>query len=321
MAGIFIFSVYLHPKCKVMAETSEKKKHRRFSIKKLNNSYTFTMSVNDTMEPVFEFKVNLLVLSIITLVIIALLIFITTFLIAFTPIRKHIPGYADEASRMELYILNRRADSIERELYRKDVYFNNLKLIVEGYDIDIDSMNAADIYTPIASFDIDTIEIRKSVQDSALRAEFERDKLSQAEAARLIAIKHHSGAANFFAPINGNVIKHHDPSNRHYGVDIAATDDQVIKATMDGTVVYSAWTLDFGYTIGIQHESNYYSSYKHNSTLLKKEGDYVKAGEAIAIVGESGEMVAVPHLHFELWHNGISLNPEEYIYFEESFDD
>ena len=100
------------------------------------------------------------------------------------------------------------------------------------------------------------------------------------------------------------------------GIDIASTENQVIKATLDGTVIYSSWTLDFGYTIGIQHNNNYFSTYKHNATLLKKEGDFVKAGEAIAIVGESGEQVTGQHLHFELWHNGVSVNPQEYINFE-----
>ena len=75
------------------------------------------------------------------------------------------------------------------------------------------------------------------------------------------------------------------------------------------------------FTIGIQHENNYFSTYKHNAALLKKEGDFVKAGEAIAILGESGEQTAIPHLHFELWHNGIPLNPNDYIKFEKDIQE
>jgi murein DD-endopeptidase MepM/ murein hydrolase activator NlpD len=126
----------------------------------------------------------------------------------------------------------------------------------------------------------------------------------------------YNGAANFFAPIIGNIVKVYNPSEGHFGVDIESAENQVIKATLDGTVVYASWTLDFGYTLGIQHEGNYFSCYKHNATLLKKEGDFVKAGEAIAILGASGELSEGSVLHFELWRNGISLNPSDYINFE-----
>ncbi|MBZ0242725.1 MAG: M23 family metallopeptidase, partial [Bacteroidales bacterium] len=72
---------------------------------------------------------------------------------------------------------------------------------------------------------------------------------------------------------------------------------------------------DKGYIIGLQHAGNFFSVYKHNAVLLKKEGDFVKAGEAIAIVGDSGELSTGPHLHFELWFNGIPINPDDYLSF------
>ena len=90
-------------------------------------------------------------------------------------------------------------------------------------------------------------------------------------------------------------------------------------------MVFSTWSIDNGYTIGIQHDDSYFSTYKHNATLLKKEGDFVKAGEAIAILGESGESGEagkskdVPHLHFEIWYNGMALNPENYMNFKSDY--
>ena len=90
----------------------------------------------------------------------------------------------------------------------------------------------------------------------------------------------------------------------------------MIKATADGTVVYSDWTVENGYCIGIQHNGNLFSIYKHNAVLLKEEGDFVNAGDAIAIYGNSGSLSTGPHLHFELWYNGTPLNPEDYISFE-----
>ena len=297
--------------------TGKRRWWQRISFKKLNRKYVFLMSHEETMEPIVDFRVNLMNIIIITIASIVFLIAITTVIIAFTPLREYIPGYTDTSLKRELYALNRRADSIEQDLHRKDVYFNNLKLVIEGYDFDKDSLGTADIYSPMATFDIDTIALHRSAQDSALRAEFEQDNMyNLPESNEYIKTTLHPEAAKFFTPITGVVILPYDPSNGHYGVDIASAENQVIKATLDGTVVYASWTLDFGYTIGIQHDNNYFSTYKHNATLLKKEGDYVKAGEAIAIVGESGEDVKGQHLHFELWHNGMSVNPQEYINFE-----
>lgn len=311
-----------------MADTQDNKKNtkkhwwKRLSFKKLNNRYYFMMSHDDTMEPIVDFRVNLMNLIIITIALAATLIALTTLIIAFTPLREYIPGYTNTALERDVYALSRRADSIEEELHRKDIYFNNLKLIIEGYDFDSDSTHPTDIYAPIANFDIDTIEIRKSVQDSALRAEFERDNLYNLTGpSNLVKNQRHHGVANFFAPITGVITLPFDPKNGHYGIDIAATHNQIIKATLDGTVIFSSWTPEYGYTLGIQHENNYFSAYKHNATLLKKEGDYVKAGEAIAILGGSGELSTGPHLHFELWHNGVAQDPQQYINFEKSPDE
>ena len=279
------------------------------------------MSHEETMEPIVDFRVNLMNIIILAIAAAVLLIAITTVIIAFTPLREYIPGYTDTSLQREVYALSRSADSIEEELHRKDIYFDNMKLIVEGYEFENDSLANADIYKPMAPFDVDTIEIRKSVEDSILRAEFEQANLYNLTRPSTLVKSQHYGVSNFFTPLSGMVTRQYDPSNRHYGIDVAADENQIIKATLDGTVVFSSWTPDFGYTIGIQHENNFFSAYKHNSTLLKKEGDYVKAGEAIAIIGESGAITTGPHLHFELWHSGISVNPQEYIDFEKRPDE
>ena len=298
-----------------MAEQEEKKGKRKL---KLKGKYLFMVSKEETMEPVVEFRVNLLKFSLITLGLILVLMVITYLTIAYTPLREYIPGYADQTSmEREVYALNRRADSIERELARKDVYFNNLKKIIEGYPFENDSLDQRDIYAPLLGFDLDTVDTRPSPIDSAFRAEFEEENLYNLnEAVATFETPQYNGAAIFFAPIIGSIVKAYNPSEGHYGIDIVSTENQVIKATLDGTVVWASWTLDFGYTLGIQHEGNYFSCYKHNATLLKKEGDFVKAGEAIAIIGASGELSEGPMLHFELWRNGLSLDPTDYINFE-----
>lgn len=298
-----------------MAEQEEKQEKKKF---KLNRKYTFLMSQEDTLEPVVDFKVNLLNLVFLFLGIILIFMVVTTLLIAFTPLREYIPGYTEKSSlERKVYELYRRTDSIERELQRKDIYFNNLKLVIEGYDFENDSVEQKDIYAPFLSINTDTLEIKKSVQDSALRAEFEEANLFALNVQSNLAKRQHlSGVANFFTPVTGKVINEFNSEKGHYGIDIATADNQLITATLDGTVIYASWTIDQGYTIGIQHENNYFSTYKHNATLLKKEGDFVKAGEAIAILGASGELTDKPLLHFELWRQGTPMNPTDYIDFE-----
>jgi murein DD-endopeptidase MepM/ murein hydrolase activator NlpD len=98
-------------------------------------------------------------------------------------------------------------------------------------------------------------------------------------------------------------------------VDLVAKDKSRISSVLDGTVIISHWTSETGYVIAIQHKNDYVSLYKHNSSLLKEVGDFVNAGDHIAVIGNSGELSSGPHLHFELWHKGTPVNPEDYISF------
>lgn len=160
----------------MMAKGKKKGQRRwwqRISFKKLNKRYYFLMSHDETMEPIVEFRVNLMNIVIIAIASGVVLIALTTVLIAFTPLREYIPGYTDTSLQREVYALSRRADSIEEELHRKELYFNNLKSIIEGKEPDSGSLYSSYLHAPKASFNIDTIRLRKSVQDSLLRAEFE----------------------------------------------------------------------------------------------------------------------------------------------------
>jgi murein DD-endopeptidase MepM/ murein hydrolase activator NlpD len=302
-----------------MSEIKDKKPKKprlRFvSLKKLNRKYDFLMSHDETGRSMLNFRLNLLNLVLVIIGMALLLIIITTFIIAFTPLREYIPGYSDASLDREVYELSLRTDSLSREMQKKDIYFQNLKKIVEGYDFAADSaLTSVNIYEPLPAGVTDTITLRKSVQDSILRAEYEaqnqydllgKDYLSTTKPSSLVK--------NFYVPLTGKVINAFNADKGHFGVDIASEGDKIINATLEGTVVFANWSIDNGYCIGIQHEDSYFSVYKHNATLLKKEGEYVKAGEAIAILGKSGETETFEHLHFELWHNGIALDPVEYM--------
>lgn len=302
-----------------MSETKDKKQRkftlRNVSFKKLNRKYDFLMSHDESGRPMLNFKLNLLNLILAIIGMALLLIVINTFIIAFTPLREYIPGYADTDLNREVYELNLRADSLRREMKKKDIYFENLKKVVEGYDFAADSALASvSIYEPLPAGVTDTITLKKSVQDSILRAEYEaQNQYNLFGKDYLSTTKPNSLVKNFYVPLTGKVINAFNPDKGHFGVDIASEGDKIINATLDGTVVFSSWSINNGYCIGIQHEDSYFSVYKHNATLLKKEGEYVKAGEAIAILGKSGDAEAFEHLHFELWHNGLALDPVEYM--------
>ena len=302
-----------------MSETKDKKQRkftlRNVSFKKLNRKYDFLMSHDESGRPMLNFKLNLLNLVLAIIGMALLLIVITTFIIAFTPLREYIPGYTDTNLNREVYELNLRADSLRREMKKKDIYFENLKKVVEGYDFAADSALASvSIYEPLPAGVTDTITLKKSVQDSILRAEYEaQNQYNLFGKDYLSTTKPNSLVKNFYVPLTGKVMNAFNPDKGHFGVDIASEGDKIINATLDGTVVFSSWSINNGYCIGIQHEDSYFSVYKHNATLLKKEGEYVKAGEAIAILGKSGDAEAFEHLHFELWHNGLALDPVEYM--------
>lgn len=270
---------------------------------------------NDTYEEKIHFKLSLMnIFSIVTFSTL-LLIVLTIYLIAFTPIREYIPGYTDVSLNRRVYEMEQRADSLEIVFAQKDLYINNLKRIIMGDDFETDSINA--LLTQSSDTDFSNITDRKSKNDSLFRLEYEnetRNNLFNTE--MLKETSSNFNLISFYSPMEGIVTNHFNRAEKHYGTDIVTDKSTSIKATASGTVIYSDWTVDNGYTIGIQHNGNLLSVYKHNAVLLKEEGDFVNAGDAIAIYGNSGSMSTGPHLHFELWYNGTPLNPEDYISFE-----
>jgi murein DD-endopeptidase MepM/ murein hydrolase activator NlpD len=302
-----------------MSEAPQDRKPRKFSLRnislrKLNHKYDFLMSHDETGRPMLNFRLNLLNLILVILGLALLLVVVTCYIIAFTPLREYIPGYTDTQLNREVYELTLRTDSLSREMEKKDIYFQNLKRIVEGYDFATDSAQVSyNIYEPLPLGATDTIRLHKSRQDSILRAEYEAQNQFDLYGEGLVPARPALTVKNFFVPLMGKVTNGFNPDASHYGVDIISDGNQIINATFEGTVVFSSWSMDNGYCLGIQHPDGYFSTYKHNATLLKREGDYVKAGEAIAILGESGDSEQTEHLHFELWHNGIPVNPAEYM--------
>lgn len=230
-------------------------------------------------------------------------------IIAFTPVREFIPGYPDAHSKRAAIHNAMRIDSLERVIYRWELYSENLRRVVEGQEpLKIDSLINARQKDGVSDADLAELALKDSLLRQQVREEEQFD-ISERDKRNLPI-----DGLLFFTPLKGVISQGFDPAIHPY-VDIAATSGSVVKATLDGTVIYDGWSDENGYTIQIQHDGDIVSIYKHNEKLLKKTGDKVSAGMPIALVGSTGSLSTGDHLHFELWHKGETVDPTKYISF------
>ncbi|NQU32962.1 MAG: M23 family metallopeptidase [Bacteroidetes bacterium] len=292
---------------------AKSKKNKKW-YKKLRSKYRLVIFNDQTFEDRLSLRLTRLNVFIFIISIGIIFMTLTFILIANTSVKKYIPGYPDIDEKRQLYNLNIIADSLLIDIEKKNRYIASFKNIFEDNPVEGDYSEP-----DITDLHYDTIQNRKSIVDSTLRAEFENQSMHNLyfnESGQLTESNEASiKSFNFFTPMRGIITSRFNLMESHYGIDIVTSRNEAVVATLEGTVVFSGWTLETGYIIGLQHERNFISVYKHNSILLKKEGDHVLAGEPIAISGESGELTTGPHLHFELWENGSPVNPEEYILF------
>ena len=287
---------------------AEKSKIRIF--KKLKDKYRLVILNESTFKESFSYRLS--PLNVLTLIAAVSIFMVGTVIIlmAFTPLREYIPGYTDVQLRKNLTEQIMITDSLERRISQNQHYLQTIQIILQGGNPD--SLVQEDIPVPSSPAEIHLK--KKSKEDSLLREFVER------EDSYSLDIKHATTEPSlknlyFFPPLQGPMTNGFNAKENHYGVDIVAPQDEAIKAALDGTVVFTGWTIETGYVIQIQHSNSILTVYKHNSVLLKEVGDRVAAGEPIAIVGNSGELSSGPHLHFEIWQNGTALNPEEYMSF------
>ena len=228
---------------------------------------------------------------------------------AYTPVRTFIPGYPDAHSKRAAIQNAIKVDSLERVIFRWEMYSENLKRVLAGEEaLKIDSILINTRKPSDAKADVSGL----MKQDSLLR-----QNVMEEEQFGISARKQRDLPVEgmlFFTPLKGVVSQGYDPAIHPY-VDITAPSGSVVKAVLDGTVIFSGWSDDAGHTIQIQHYGDIVSIYKHNEKLLKKTGDKVSAGTPIALVGNTGEMTTGAHLHFELWHKGETLDPTKHISF------
>ena len=270
--------------------------------------YKLSFFNEGTLEEVWSFRLSQLSAFAMLALFALLLIAVTSFIIIKTPIRNYLPGYLDVEVRKEIMQNALRADSLERMIQIHKLYLDNVAGILSG-TMPVDSIREIDSLARVKS----DFEIPRSKEEAKYVKEFE-----EAEKYNLSVLDPNpvpTDGVFFYKPVNGVVSSHYETDIRHYGVDLVAAPKESVLATLDGTVTYAGFDPNFGNVIQVQHKNGFLSIYKHNDLLLKEVGDRVVAGEAIALVGNTGKLSTGPHLHFELWYKGNPVNPEEYIAF------
>ena len=278
--------------------------------KTLTQPYRVTVLQEGTYEKRGSYSVNLANLLAIAVGLFALLGLLFFSVIALTPLRQIVPGYGEANERAEVTALKSRLEEIEAELAANNAYTANIQRVLvgdtRGYD------EAAEAYLP--DVDEDEAEVERIPEDQTLREEVATGRARSGPG--LVEAGVPLDQMRLASPLTGRVSSEFDPTGRHFGIDVVAPAGAPVKTVLDGYVVEAGYTIETGNVIAVQHPGNLLSFYKHNSSLLKRTGDFVRAGEAIAVIGNTGTHTDGPHVHLELWHRGQPIDPGRYLRFE-----
>ncbi|MEM9547948.1 MAG: M23 family metallopeptidase [Bacteroidota bacterium] len=277
--------------------TSESKGKKKFKDKLKETYRILVIDIEDLKEVGnYQFTMSRLYTYIISIVLVFTIVLVS--LIAFTPIKRLIPGYGDIEENHKFLELRNKISELETDLEDQIVYTQGLQNMLSG-------QNLEDLELPIDSKAKDQSSEQKPSSVVVSDTDLKETKITSS-----------LNNQYFVPPITGKISASFNRLKKHLGVDILAPKGSAIKSITAGVVIASDFTVATGNTIAIQHPNNLISIYKHNTALLKNIGDKVSAGEAIAIIGNTGELTDGPHLHFELWYDGNVINPENFINFQ-----
>lgn len=288
---------------------SEKRLKRKKIKKKLFTKNRLVILNEDTFEEIFSLRLTLMNVFVVATIGALLIIFITTYIIAFTPLREFIPGYASTQLKKDATELALKSDSLSHALKKNEAYIQSIKKVLTG-DLDYAKFNKDSIMAS-ATEAVSEESLQPSKADLKLREEVEReDKYNLFEKA-----KPKVGTV-LFPPVKGMITEKFNPKNKHYAVDVALAKNTPIKATMSGRVIFADWTPNTGNVVIVRHNNGFISVYKHAASMTVSQNDAVRTGEVIALAGSTGQESTGVHLHFELWKDGYPIDPGIFIEFE-----
>ena len=288
---------------------SEKRLKRKKIKKKLFTKNRLVILNEDTFEEIFSLRLTLMNVFVVATLGALLIIFVTTYIIAFTPLREFIPGYASTQLKKDATELALKSDSISDALKKNEAYIKSIKKVLTG-DLEYAKFNKDSILSTAYEVVSDE-DLKPSLADITLREEVLReDKYNLFEKAKpKVSIV-------LFPPVKGMITEKFNLVNKHYAVDIALAKNTPIKAITSGKVIFADWTPSTGNVVILRHNNEFISVYKHAASLTVSQGDAVKTGEVIALAGSTGQESTGVHLHFELWKDGYSIDPSIFIEFE-----
>lgn len=288
---------------------SEKRLKRKIIKKKLFTKNRLVILNEETFAEVFSLRLTLMNVFVVATLGALLIIFVTTFIIAFTPLREYIPGYASSKLKRDATELALKSDSLTNALKKNEAYIASIRKILTG-DLDYAKFNK-DSITPSTLASISDDEMKPTAADLKLREDVAReDKYNLFEKAKPRV------SVVLFPPVKGMVTDQFNPKAKHYAVDVALAKNTPIKSILGGTVIFADWTPNTGNVVIIRHNSGFISVYKHAASLTVDQGDKVRTGEVIALAGSTGQESTGVHLHFELWKDGYPIDPSIFIEFE-----
>lgn len=284
-----------------MAVEKKIKKLKKQAIK----NYRLAVMEEDSYQEMFALSLSKRNIFLITSSVTFIIILITTLLIFYTPIREYIPGYDTSKLRIQAVQNLEKLDSLMISLKQNEQFVEAFSRTLLGEEFKSQYEDSQ-----LKAVDLTELAVSINIEDSILRKIVEvEDRFNIIEKDETLI------APNLVSPANGLISEGFDYGKQHYGVDIVLKERTPIKAVYDGIVLFSEWTLNYGYTVVIFHKNELISTYKHNESVKVKTGDFVQTGEVIALSGNTGELTSGPHLHLELWDLQGPLNPEDLIKF------
>ena len=287
---------------------------RKKIINWLQSKFHFVIRNDADLKEMFIYKLSNFRFILISFILL-LSFFTISFYLSTTALRYWFdPRFVEQLANQQVINLSQTVDSLINESTNKDNYINNIKSILQGKE-NIDNTLTIQNNKLMDTLSIRNLSIESNSIDSLFRRQFEESNnnyFNENMENNFNEILN----VNLFSPVSSGIISSkYDVSKKHYGIDILCNKDEPIKAIADGTVILSSWTKDSGYIISIYHSNNLVSIYKHNSKLLRNVGDNVSTGDIISIIGNTGQLSSGPHLHLELWFNGKSINPSQFVSF------
>lgn len=288
---------------------ANKKLKRQLLLKKLYNKRRLVILNEDTFEETFSLKLNLMNVFVVGTIGAILIIFVTTYIIAFTPLREYIPGYASSKLKKEALEMAIKSDSLEKSVKINNAFIASIKKVLTG-DLEYAKLNKDSIKALDAS-EIDLSVLSPTEKENELREQvIKEDKYNVFESSKPKV------SFVLFPPVQGAILQKYNVANKYLAVKIALTDNTPIKSVAAGTIIFSDWTPSSGFVVIIRHKDDILSVYKNAASVTKKQGNMVKSGEVIALAGAINQVQnSGATLHFELWKDGFPIDPTQFINF------